>query len=71
MKSSRNSYLDVVKGLGILLVVAGHAIQYGMGSGNDGFWNLPCSSLSIPFTCPCLWLSADGSFGFPVQNVVG
>ena len=41
MKSSRNSYLDVVKGLGILLVVTGHAIQYGMGSGYDGFWNLP------------------------------
>lgn len=31
----------------------------------------PCSSLSIPFTCPCLWLSADGSFGFPIQNVGG
>lgn len=59
MKSSRNSYLDVVKGLGILLVVAGHAIQYGMGSGYDGFWNLPMFKFIYSFHMP-LFMAVSG-----------
>lgn len=30
--SKRNSYLDIAKSLGIILVVIGHCIQYGSGS---------------------------------------
>ncbi len=32
MKNERNSYLDILKGFSILLVVLGHCIQYGSGS---------------------------------------
>lgn len=31
MKKSRNTYLDIVKGVAMLLVVCGHSIQYGNG----------------------------------------
>lgn len=40
-KPQRNTYLDLCKGIAILLVILGHSIQYGMGEGYEGYWENP------------------------------
>ena len=61
-KKQRNSYLDIMKGISIFLVLLGHSIQYGSKISYVGsrlFFNDPVFKLIYSFHMPlfvkCTW----------------
>ncbi len=50
----RNIYIDVIKGMAIILVVIGHCIQFGSGRDyfeSEDFFNDPLFKFIYIFTC--------------------
>lgn len=66
--SSRNTYLDITKGILILLVILGHSIQYGAGSGNQEFWENPLFRFIYSFHMPLFMLISGYLFTFSYQK---
>ena len=71
MKSERNLYLDVLKAVSIVLVVFGHAIQYGSGmeylSWGSCLYN-PVFSFIYSFHMPLFMLISGYLFFFSTRN---
>lgn len=57
MKNQRNVYLDIIKGVAIILVVFGHSIQYGTGlSVNNDYFQYPLFIFIYSFHMPLFML---------------
>ena len=64
----RNEYLDIIKGIGILLVVLGHSIQFGMGLGNECFWDNPLFKIIYSFHMPLFMLISGWLYWYSYTN---
>ena len=63
-KPQRNTYLDLCKGIAILLVILGHSIQYGMGEGYEGYWENPVFRFIYSFHMPLFMLISGYLFWY-------
>lgn len=68
LRSSRNSFLDITKGVAILLVILGHSIQYGMGEGYEGYWENPLFRFIYSFHMPLFMLISGYLFWHSYQK---
>lgn len=64
---ARNSYLDFVKGVAILLVLWGHCIQYGMAGAGDFFEN-PLFKIIYSFHMPLFMIVSGYLFFYSLRN---
>ena len=71
MKKERNSYLDILKGISILLVITGHSIQYGSGmeylSWGSFLYN-PVFIFIYSFHMPLFMLISGYLFSYSCRN---
>ncbi len=70
MKKERNMYLDVLKGINIILVIVGHCIQYGNGEvyGWGAFFENPAFIFIYSFHMPLFMLISGYFFAFSVKT---
>lgn len=68
--NTRNTYLDVMKGIGILLVVLGHCIQYGSGSGylDGAFFDNPVFKFIYSYHMPFFMLISGYLFAYSCEK---
>lgn len=71
MKRERNLYIDIVKGLCIILVIIGHCIQYGSGNKyleDNTFFNNPFFIFIYSFHMPLFMLISGYLFAYSINN---
>lgn len=72
MKKERNTYIDVVKAITIILVVFGHCIQYGSGEAffsSEAYFDNKVFIFIYSFHMPLFMLISGYLFAFTVKNL--